>query len=51
LRALAANVHHGCADDEATALLLEAIFDIRAVVWEIRDELLGDDDGEAEEDA
>jgi hypothetical protein len=37
-------------DDEATALLLEAVFDIRAVVDEIRDELLGEDDEEAEED-
>jgi signal transduction histidine kinase len=38
-------------DDEATALLREAVVDIRAVVYEIRDELLGEDDGEEEEDA
>jgi hypothetical protein len=51
LRMGGADVHHGCVDDEATALLLEAVFDIRAVVYEIRDELLGADDGEEEEDA
>jgi hypothetical protein len=38
-------------DDEATTLLLEAVFDIRAVVHEIRDELLGEDDEEEEKDA
>ena len=38
-------------DDEATGLLLEAVFDIRAVVYEIRKELLGEDDEEEEEDA
>jgi hypothetical protein len=37
-------------DDEATRLVLETLFDIRAVVWELRDELLGDDDEEEEED-
>jgi hypothetical protein len=38
-------------DDEATTLVLETLFDIRAVVWELRDELLGDDDEEEEEDS
>jgi hypothetical protein len=37
-------------DDEATTLVLETLFDIRAVVYEIRDELLGEDDEEEEED-
>jgi hypothetical protein len=51
LRPLGADGHHDHVDDEATALLLEAVFDIRAVVYEIRDELLGEDDEEEEEDA
>ena len=37
-------------DDEATALVLETLFDIKVVVHELRDELLGGDD-EEEEDA
>jgi hypothetical protein len=38
-------------DDEATTLVLETLFDIKIVVHEIRDELLGEDDEEEEEDA
>jgi hypothetical protein len=38
-------------DDEATTLVLEALFDIKVVVHEIRDELLREDDEEEEEDA
>jgi hypothetical protein len=38
-------------DPEATTLMLEALFDIRAVVYEIRDDLLGEDDEEEEEDS
>jgi hypothetical protein len=35
-------------DDEATALVLETLFDIRATVYEVRDFLI--DDEEEEED-
>jgi hypothetical protein len=35
-------------DDDATGILLEALFDIRRVLYEIRD-LLGEDDEEEEE--
>ena len=38
-------------DEEATTLVLETLFDIKAVVHELRDELLGDDDEEEEEDS
>lgn len=37
-------------DDEATQLTLEALFDIRAAVYEIYDILLGDDGREEEEE-
>ena len=38
-------------DAEATQLTLEALFDIRAAVFDIHDALFGDDNGEeAEED-
>jgi hypothetical protein len=41
------------ADAEATQLMLETLFDIRAVVYEIRDAVVEpeDDDEETEEDA
>jgi hypothetical protein len=38
-------------DGEAIQLMLETLFDIRRAVYEIRDEILGDDDGQTEEDA
>jgi hypothetical protein len=38
-------------DTEATKVMLEALFDIRSAVYQIRDGLFGDDDEEeAEED-
>lgn len=39
-------------DNEATQLILEAVFDIRAVVYEVRDVLIEpeDDDEETQED-
>lgn len=36
-------------DTEATQLMLEALFDIKAAVFEVRDYLVGDDDGSEEE--
>jgi len=44
----------GVDDDEATTLMLEALFDIRAAVYEIHDVVVEppeDDDEETEEDA
>ena len=40
-------------DEEATRLMLEALFDIKAAVYEIHQALFGDDDEEeeTEEDA
>ena len=43
----------GSPDEEATQLILEAVFDIRGKVTEIHDEIFGqdeDDDEEEEED-
>jgi hypothetical protein len=38
-------------DSEATQLVLEAVFDIRAAVYEVRDALVDpEDDDEAEEE-
>jgi hypothetical protein len=37
-------------DDEATTLMLQALFDIRAAVLEIHAVVVGDDDEEAEEE-
>lgn len=38
-------------DTEATQLMLEALFEIKVAVYEIRDYLIGDEDGpEAEEE-
>jgi hypothetical protein len=37
-------------DPEATQLMLEALFDIRAAVFDIHDALFGGDDGEEEEE-
>jgi len=37
-------------EDDALVTLFETLFDIKVAVYEIRDELLGDD-GEEEEDA
>ena len=41
-------------DTDATQVVLEALFDIKVAVYEIRELLIGDDDGseeEAEEDS
>jgi hypothetical protein len=40
-------------DPEATQLVLETLFDMRAVLYEVRDALIdpGDDDEETQEDA
>jgi hypothetical protein len=37
-------------DEEATRLMLEALFDIRTKVSEIHTEIFGEDDGEEEEE-
>jgi hypothetical protein len=37
-------------DDEATGILMEALFDIRRVLYEIRDLLSENDDEEKEEE-
>jgi hypothetical protein len=37
-------------DVEATQLILEAVFDVRTAVYEVRDYLLGDDDEPEEEE-
>lgn len=37
-------------DDEATQLMLEALFDVKAAVFEIREYLIGDEDGSEEEE-
>ena len=37
-------------DTEATQRMLEALFDVRAAVFEIKDFLLGDENGEEEEE-
>ena len=45
--------HESVADEEATTLILEALFDIKAAVYEIRDEVVWrdeDEDGEEEEE-
>lgn len=43
--------HNGAVEDnEATQLMLEALFDIRGTVYEIHDVVVGGDDGEAEEE-
>ena len=42
--------HGGVADAEATRLMLEALFDIRAKVTEIHEEILGPDDDDEEEE-
>ena len=44
--------HHGQVerDDEATQLMLEALFDVKAAVFEIREYLLGDENGPEEEE-
>jgi hypothetical protein len=44
--------HRGVTDDATTQLMLEALFDIRAAVYEIHDVVVEpeDDDEEAEED-
>lgn len=39
------------ADVEATHLMLAALFDIRAKVTDLHEELIGDNDGEEEEEA
>ena len=36
------------ADEEATQLMLEALFDIKAAVFDIHRALFGEDDGEEE---
>jgi hypothetical protein len=36
-------------DDEATGILMEALFDIRRVLYEIRDLLAGNDEEEEED--
>lgn len=35
-------------DEEATQLILEALFDIKAAVFDIHREIIGEDDGEEE---
>ena len=43
--------HNGQVEDtEATQLMLEALFDIRAAVFEIHGAVFGDDSGEEEEE-
>jgi hypothetical protein len=44
--------HHGLVghDDEATQLMLEALFDVKAAVFEIREYLIGGEDGSEEEE-
>jgi len=44
--------HHGLVehDDEATQLMLEALFDVKAAVFEIGEYLIGDEDGSEEEE-
>jgi hypothetical protein len=37
-------------DDEATQLMLEALFDVKAAVFEIREYLIGGEDGSEEEE-
>jgi hypothetical protein len=37
-------------DDEPTTLMLQALFDIRAAVFEIHAAVFGNDDGEEEEE-
>ena len=50
-RAVPVGTMKGMEDDaEATQLVLETLFDVRAAVYEIHDYLLGDDDGEEEEE-
>jgi hypothetical protein len=56
LAAVSARRHHGYVpepDEEATQLMLEALFDIKAAVFEIHRALFGEDDEgqETEEDA
>ena len=52
LRTARRSGHHGSMEDtEATQLMLEAVFDIRAAVYEIRDAVVWrdeEDDGEEE---
>ena len=51
LAAKVAGGHDGEVEDaEATQLMLEALFDVRAAVFEIREYLIGDDDAEEEEE-
>jgi hypothetical protein len=43
--------HNGKVEDaEATQLMLESLFDIRAAVFDIHDALFGEDDGEEAEE-
>ncbi len=45
--------HHGVEDNEATQLVLEALFDVKAAVYDIRDVLIDppeDEDEGSEED-
>jgi hypothetical protein len=53
LRSTRGVAHNGhVEDEEATKLILESLFDIRAAVFEIHDALFGEDNGaEAEEDS
>ena len=37
-------------DTEATQLMLEALFDVKVAVYEIREYLIGDEDGSQEEE-
>ena len=46
-----ASRHHGhVLDDEATTLMLEALFDIKVAAFEIHGALFGEDDEEEEEE-
>ena len=44
--------HHSNVDEdtEATQLMLEALFDVKVAVYEIREYLIGDEDGSQEEE-
>ncbi len=42
--------HQGVEDIEATQLMLEALFDVKAAVYEIHDVVVGEDEDEDEEE-